>query len=126
MMKKYRAMTAGHGILKLIDGAIDRGLEGVGDACSVASSTAAVVDISIGVLGVVIIIIIVSMARIEAVLFGEGGVVFVDVDVGRGCGVGIVEIAGGALVRRRRRRRMQVLFLEETHADIDIVGVCDQ
>ena len=123
MLKKYRAMAAGHGILELIDGAVDRGLEG-GDACSVAS-TAVVVDISIVVvLGVVIIIIIVSMAGIEAVLFGEGVVLFVVVDVGRGSGVGIVEVVAGALVRRRRRRRLQFLFLEETHADI--VGVCDQ
>jgi hypothetical protein len=126
MMKKYRAMTAGHGILELIDGAVDRGLEG-GDACSVASSTAVVVDISsiVVVLGVVIIIIIiiVSMAGIEAVLFGEGVVVVVD--VGRGSGVGIVEVVViGALERRRQRqRRLQFLFLEETHADT-IVGVC--
>ena len=116
-------MAAGHGILELIDGAVDRGLEG-GDACSIASGTAAVVDTSIVVvLGVVIniIIIIVSMARIEAVLFGEGVVVFVVVDVGSGSGVGIVEVVAGALVRRRRRRRqrrLQFLFLEETHADI--------
>ncbi len=59
-------MAAGHG-LELIDGAVDCGLEG-GDACSIRSAAAILARI-----------IVVSLAGIEAVLFWEGVVAFVDV-----------------------------------------------
>ncbi len=59
-------MAAGHG-LELIDGTVDCGLEG-GDACPICSAATILARI-----------IVVSLAGIEAVLFWEGVVAFVDV-----------------------------------------------
>lgn len=71
-------MAAGHG-LELIDGAVDCGLEG-GDACSICSTTA-------------ILARIIVVTGIEAVLFWEGVVAFVDVFRVDICGAKVVVAA---------------------------------
>lgn len=104
--------TARHGVLELIDGAIDCGLEG-GDACSFAiSAVAGIVCISI---------VVVSLTGIEAMLFWEGVIVVFTV------GVGVVVILGGGggvvdAAAMLRLLLLLLLLLQKTHDD-DITDI---